>query len=72
MAQLGIERRIHISGVLIGLGLFIQMLTLRWSHPLAFLAFLLIGTPLVAVGTLFYLYSLVASVENRSGTITKS
>ncbi len=72
MVRLPIERRIHISGVLIGLGLVIQMLTLTWSHPLAFLTFLLIGTPLVAAGTLFYLYSLVASGENRSGTITKS
>ena len=53
-----IERRIRWSGVLIGAGLIIQMLTLLWTHPLAFVAFLLIGCPLVAAGTLLYLYSL--------------
>ncbi len=68
----GSNKRTKSKRILSGLGLVIQMLTLTWSHPLAFLTFLLIGTPLVAAGTLFYLYSLVASGENRSGTITKS
>jgi F0F1-type ATP synthase assembly protein I len=55
-----IERRIRWSGILVGVGLIIQMLTLLWTHPLAFVAFLLIGCPLVAAGILLYLYSLVA------------
>jgi F0F1-type ATP synthase assembly protein I len=55
-----IERRIRWSGILVGAGLIIQMLTLLWTHPLAFVAFLLIGCPLVAAGILLYLYSLVA------------
>jgi len=53
-----IERRIRWSGILVGAGLIIQMLTLLWTHPLAFVAFLLIGCPLVAAGILLYLYSL--------------
>jgi len=36
------------------------MLTLRWTHPIAFMGFLLIGCPLAAIGTLIYLYSLVS------------
>jgi hypothetical protein len=54
-----IERRIRWSGILIVAGLIVQMMTLPWTHPLAFMCFLLIGCPLVAVGILFYLYSLV-------------
>ena len=61
-----IERRIRWSGILISAGLIIQMLTLLWTHPLAFMAFLLIGCPLVGAGVLLYLYSLV-SHHDRSG-----
>ncbi|HUJ83886.1 MAG TPA: hypothetical protein VLW83_18530 [Candidatus Acidoferrales bacterium] len=58
-----IQRRIRWSGILIGAGLIIQMLTLLWTHPLAFIAFLLIGCPLVGTGILLYLYSLAAHGE---------
>ena len=55
-----IERRIRWSGGLILSGLMVQMLTLLWTHPLAFMAFLLIGCPLVGAGMLLFLYSLVS------------
>jgi hypothetical protein len=55
-----IEQRIRWSGVLIGLGLAIQMLMLLWTHPLSFMVFLLVGCPLVGLGMLIYLYSLVS------------
>lgn len=55
-----IERRIRWSGILIVLGLLLQMLTLLWTHPLAFMCFLMIGCPLVAAGMLLFLYSLVS------------
>jgi len=60
-----IERRIRWSGILVSAGLIIQMLTLLWTHPLAFVAFLMIGCPLVAAGILLYLYSLVAHDQAR-------
>jgi len=56
---ISIERGIRWSGILIVAGLIVQMFTLHWTHPLAFVAFLLIGCPLVAAGILLYLYSLV-------------
>ena len=55
-----IEHRIRWSGLLIGLGLAIQMLTLLWTHPLSFMIFLIVGCPLVGLGILIYLYSLVS------------
>jgi len=60
MAANSIERRIRWSGLIIALGLIVQSLTLFWTHPLSFMAFLLIGCPLVAAGLLLYLYSLVS------------
>jgi hypothetical protein len=60
MPTITIERRIRWSGLLIVLGLLLQMLTLLWTHPLAFMCFLMIGCPLVAAGMLLFLYSLVS------------
>jgi hypothetical protein len=60
MPTITIERRIRWAGILIVLGLLLQMLTLLWTHPLAFMCFLMIGCPLVAVGMLLFLYSLVS------------
>jgi hypothetical protein len=56
-----IEQRIRWAGVLIVAGLILQMLTFPWTHPLAFVCFLLVGCPLVGAGILIYLYSLAAN-----------
>lgn len=67
-----IERRIRWSGILIAVGLIIQLMTYLWIHPLAFMAFILISCPLVAIGILIYLYSLLTAqpsapnVENET------
>jgi hypothetical protein len=61
MAISFIEKQIKRGGVLIALGLVVQLLTLVSVHPLAFVVFLLVGCPLVAAGIVLYLYSLVAS-----------
>jgi hypothetical protein len=60
MTGVTIERRIRWSGLLILAGLVVQMLSLPWTHPLAFLSFLLLGCPLVALGILLFLSSLVS------------
>jgi hypothetical protein len=55
-----LERRLRLAGSLIIVGLLIELITLYWSHPTAFLFFLLPGGILIGTGILFYLYSLVA------------
>jgi hypothetical protein len=60
-----IERRVRLAGLLICLGLLIQLLTLIRIHPLAFVAFIVIGCPLVAAGLLLYLYSVVSYGETK-------
>ena len=54
------QRRVRTSGMLVLLGLVIELVSLLWSHPTAFTFFLLPGTLLMAAGTLFYLYSLIS------------
>ena len=55
-----IHRRIRYSGMLIVVGLLIQAFTLLWTHPLAFVCFLMVGCPLTGAGILLFLYSLVS------------
>ena len=54
-------RRLRLAGLLVGLGLLIEAATLFWPHPTAFLAFLLLGGSLVAVGVVLYLLSIATS-----------
>ena len=65
-AQPVIERRIRISGLLVILGLGIQMATLFWNHPLSFMLFLLVGCPLTVAGMILYLYSLASHGKDSS------
>jgi len=59
-----IEMRIRVAGILLIAGLLVELVTLRWSHPTAFLFFLLLGGALMALGIAVYLLSLV-SAENK-------
>ena len=54
-----IERRIRWASLLVGAGLLVQLTSLLIVHPLAFVAFLLVGCPLMAAGIVLYLVSLV-------------
>lgn len=58
-----IQRRVRIAAALVFAGLVVQSLALRGSHPTTFLVFALAGIPLVAVGILVFLYSLVSVRE---------
>ena len=54
-----IESRIKWASLLIGAGLLIQIGTLFRIHPLAFVAFVVVGCPLIGAGVVLYLWSLV-------------
>jgi hypothetical protein len=55
-----VERRLRWAGILIAVGLVIQLMTFVWMHPLAFIAFAVISCPLVAAGVLLFLCFLVS------------
>ena len=57
--RVGLHSRLQLSGILMAVGLLIQVVTLYWAHPLAFVLFILLGGTLVTVGILLYLYALV-------------
>jgi hypothetical protein len=47
---------VRLAAALVLLGLVVEFVTLSWSHPLAFLAFALIGGLTLGVGVLLFLY----------------
>ena len=55
-----VEKRLRWAGLLIALGLLVQLLTFVRIHPLSFMAFAVIGCPLVLAGAVLYLYSIVS------------
>jgi hypothetical protein len=57
---MNVERRIRWAGVLVAAGLLVQIATLMPLHPLAFVAFLVIGCPLLGAGILLFLTALLA------------
>jgi hypothetical protein len=57
--QLGFPRSFRISGLLLLLGLSTEAVSLFWVHPIAFIAFFVVGGTLLALGVLLFLYSLV-------------
>ena len=59
-----LERRLRISGTLIILGLIVEAICLLWTRPLAFVLFVGVGGGFLAIGILFYLYSLVRAKQS--------
>ena len=58
-----LERRLRCSGLLVAIGLLVELISLLWNHPTAFFLFLGVGAALMAAGILFYFYSLVTVHE---------
>lgn len=58
-----LERRMQFSGILLILGLLVEVLCLLWTRPIAFVLFLGVGGLLIGFGIVLYLFSLVS--ENQ-------
>lgn len=65
MGDVGIERALRTSGILVILGLGVEVVSLLWEKPLAFLLFVGVGGLLTLLGILLYLYSLVLPSRER-------
>jgi len=63
-------RQLQISGLLVIVGLLVEGVCLLWSRPIAFVVLAALGGLLIAVGVLFFLYSLVFAprLGSESGT----
>ena len=62
------QRRIRTSSTLVLVGLIVELVSLLWSHPTAFVVFLALGASLMGVGILIYFYSLVSIPESSTAS----
>jgi hypothetical protein len=53
------EPLLRIASALIILGLLIEIISLIWIHPLAFVLFAFVGIMVIGLGILIYLASLI-------------
>jgi hypothetical protein len=59
MKRIQVDKALRISGILLILGIAVEIISLLWEKPLAFLLFVGIGGALTFVGIVLYLYSLL-------------
>ena len=57
---MNIEHKLRRASLIIAAGLVLQFLSLIPLHPLAFIAFVGLGVPVMAIGVIFFLLSLVS------------
>lgn len=57
---MNIEQKLRRASLIIAVGLLLQFLSLIPLHPLAFIAFVGLGVPVMAIGVAFFLLSLVS------------
>jgi hypothetical protein len=68
LSAIGMARLLRFSSALIVLGLLVEIISLLWFHPLAFVLFAFVGVVLIALGILVYLASLVFAVPSAHGS----
>lgn len=66
------ERRIRLAGVMVILGLLVEVVTLLVRGPISFLVFMFLGGALVLAGMLTYLLSFIGGGAAESAASTES
>jgi len=61
---MNIENKLRRASLIIAAGLFLQFVSLLPLHPLAFIAFVGLGVPIMGIGVLLFLFSLVTHSES--------
>jgi hypothetical protein len=61
---MNIETKLRRASLIIALGLSLQFLSLLPLHPLAFMAFVGIGVPVMAVGVILFLLAIINQSES--------
>lgn len=61
-----IERALRLSGILLILGIAVEVISLLWEKPLSFLLFVGVGGLLTLIGILLFLYSVQPSDRSSS------
>src|SRR5262249_54381022 len=57
------EHGLRVAAMLVLIGLFVELVSLSWHHPLAFVLFVTVGGLAIAGGVLFFFYNIVTVPE---------
>lgn len=60
MSDPKLDQRLRLSALLVMVGLVVELVSLRWQHPTAFVLFVLVGGLAMAAGILLFSYSIVS------------
>jgi hypothetical protein len=60
MTEAALERRLRASAALVMVGLLVEIASLTWRHPTAFILFFVVGGAFMAAGITWFLYSIVS------------
>jgi hypothetical protein len=58
-----LERRLRISAALVLMGLLVEIASLMWRHPTAFVFFFVVGGLCLGAGILTFLFTIVTKGE---------
>ena len=65
---IGVRRFLQVSSVLIIVGLLLEIVSVLWFHPLAFVLFVFVSATLTGLGVAIFLLSLVFAVYPAAGS----
>ena len=60
------DRKLQVSGVILIVGLVVEGLCLLSGSPIGFILFVGVGAFLIAIGILYYLYSLASTASSSA------
>lgn len=63
-----VEKRVRRAGLITAIGLVLELGTLIPIHALAFMAFAMIGVPVLAAGIILFLLAIVSQPIDRGET----
>jgi hypothetical protein len=61
-----LEERLRVAAALVMLGLVVELGSLTWRHPTAFIVFVLAGGALMAAGMLLFVQSLMRREDDHA------
>jgi len=67
-----VSKKLRTAGIFIIVSLLVQAFSLVWNHPLAFVAFLLLGGILLLIGLGMYVWVLLFPVVHPAAPSPKS
>jgi hypothetical protein len=60
MSEAALEARLRLSALLVMVGIIVEIASLTWRHPTAFIVFVGVGGLLMAAGMTSFLWSIVS------------